>query len=77
MQRPDPELDTAQQEAGLILDGWVQRYHLCKRGEISTPDNDFKLCYMDIERQVSLLVSAGSILIKQGSSPWQVALEAL
>lgn len=25
VQRPDPELDTAQQEAGLILDGWVQR----------------------------------------------------
>ena len=77
VQRPDPELDTAQQEAGLILNGWVHRYQVYKRGASWTPDSDFKLRYVNIERQVSLLVSASAILIKEGSGPWQVALEAL
>lgn len=77
VQRPDPELDTAEQEAGLILDGRVHRYQMYKRGASWTPDSDFKLRYVDIERQVSLLVGVGAILIKEGSAPWQVAHEAL
>ncbi|MFU2327939.1 hypothetical protein [Pseudomonas sp. NFX98] len=77
IQRPDAELDTAEQQAGLTLNGWIHRYHVYKRGSSWTPKTDFKLRYVDIERQVNLLVSERAMLVKYGDRPWQIALEAL
>ncbi|MNQ73857.1 hypothetical protein D3C85_886020 [compost metagenome] len=77
MQRPDAELDTAEREAGLTLNGWIHRYHVYKRGSSWTPETDFKLRYVDIERQVNLLVGERAMLVKYGERPWQIALEAL
>ncbi|MNN08852.1 hypothetical protein D3C81_1217190 [compost metagenome] len=47
-----------------------------KHGIIWTPEKNFKLRNVEILRQVSLFVSAGAILIKHESSPWQIALES-
>ena len=76
VQRPDLELEAAQQEAGLQLSGWVHRFQMYERGLSSTPEKNFKLRNVEILRQVSLFVSAGAILIKHESSPWQIALES-
>jgi hypothetical protein len=75
--RPDAELATAEQESGLTLAGWIHRFHVYKRGADWTPQNDFKLRYVDIERQVTLLISEQAMLIRYGQLPWQIALEAL
>jgi hypothetical protein len=76
VQRPHTELEAAQHEAGLQLNGWVHRYQMYERGRSWIPD-DFKLRNVEILRQVSLFVSAEAILIKHESSPWQIALESL
>jgi hypothetical protein len=75
--RPDAELATAEQESGLTLAGWTHRFHVYKRGADWTPQNDFKLRYVEIERQVTLLISEQAMLIRYGQLPWQIALEAL
>ncbi|WP_414912993.1 hypothetical protein [Pseudomonas sp. IT-P258] len=71
--RPDEELDTAEQEAGLQLSGWVHRYQLYERGLDSTRDIDFKLRNVEILHQATLLVSAEAILVKHDESSWQIA----
>jgi hypothetical protein len=77
VQRPNLELDTAEQEAGLQLNGWVHRFQLYQRGLSWIPDFDFKLRHVEIQRQVRLLVSAEAILVKHEALPWQIALESL
>ncbi|WKV85670.1 hypothetical protein LJJ44_06790 [Pseudomonas sp. B24_DOA] len=77
VQQPDNELDTAQQEAGVVLEGWVQRFSMYKRGAVSTADDDFKLRHVEVERQVLLFVSADTILMKQDAGAWQIADETL
>ncbi|MNG33608.1 hypothetical protein D3C84_1198990 [compost metagenome] len=58
------------------LSGWVHSFQMYKHGIIWTPEKNFKLRNVEILRQVSLFVSAGAILIKHESSPWQIALES-
>ncbi|QXI18768.1 hypothetical protein [Pseudomonas hamedanensis] len=77
VQRPDSELDTAQQEAGLILEGWVLRFFMYKRGAVQIAEEDFKLRNVEVEEQVILLVSADAILMKPDALPWQVAIDAV
>ncbi|TKJ71804.1 hypothetical protein PspCFBP13508_14210 [Pseudomonas sp. CFBP13508] len=77
VQRPDNELDNAQQQAGVALEGWVQRFSMYKRGAVSIADDDFKLRHVEVERQVLLFVSTDLILMKQDAGPWQVAVETL
>ncbi|MFI8393901.1 hypothetical protein ACIGEI_03870 [Pseudomonas sp. NPDC078863] len=77
VQQPDNELDTAQQEAGIVLEGWVQRFSMYKRGAVSTADDDFKLRHVEVERQVLLFVSTDTILMKQDAEAWQIADETL
>ncbi|MGF6554248.1 hypothetical protein ABIA48_000628 [Pseudomonas sp. S30_BP2TU TE3576] len=77
VQRPNPELDTAQQETGLQLNGWVHRYQLYERGSDPTPDINFKLRNVKILHLATLLVSAEAILVKHDESPWQDASESL
>ncbi|MED7669070.1 hypothetical protein GXB78_17850 [Pseudomonas moraviensis subsp. stanleyae] len=77
VQQPDNELDTAQLEAGVALEGWVQRFSMYKRGAVSIADDDFKLRHVEVERQVLLFVSADAILMKQDAGSWQIADETL
>jgi hypothetical protein len=74
--RPNAELDIAQEESGQILDGWVQRFLLYKRGAVQIAESDFRLRHVEVEALVILLLSADAILIKTDELPWQVAHEA-
>lgn len=76
VQRPNAELDTAQEESGQILDGWVQRFLLYKRGAVQSAKRDFRLRHVEVEELVILLLSADRILIKRDTLPWQDAHEA-
>ncbi|HWH85933.1 MAG TPA: hypothetical protein VNV36_04070 [Pseudomonas sp.] len=77
VQSPDSELDTAQHQAGRVLEGWVQRFSMYKRGAVGIADEDFKLRHVEIEEQVLLFVSAEAILMKRGAGRWQIAVETL
>jgi hypothetical protein len=76
VQRPNAELDTAQAESGQVLDGWVQRFLLYKRGAVQIAESDFRLRHVEVEALVFLLLSTDAILIKTDMLPWQVADEA-
>jgi len=75
VQRPDAELDIAQQQAGHSLNGRVYRFLMYKRGEVQVAPEDFKLRNVEVEQQVILLVSTEAILIKREASLWQLAIE--
>ncbi|MNN42694.1 hypothetical protein D3C81_1568920 [compost metagenome] len=75
VQRPNAELDSAQAQAGQLLDGWVQRFLLYKRGAVQIPASDFRLRHVEVEELVILLLSADAILIKRDTLPWRVAHE--
>lgn len=77
VQRPDPELDSAQQQLGIQLRGWVFRFLMYERGAESVPAEDFRWRDVQVKQQVRLFVSAETILVKHESSSWQLALEAL
>ena len=77
LQRPNAELETAQEESGRVLDGWVQRFLLYRRGAVKVAESDFRLRHVEVEEQVILLLSADAILIKRDTLPWQVADEAI
>ena len=77
VQQPDDELEKAQQEAGVVLEGWVQFFSMYERGAVSTADDDFKLRHVEIKRQALLFVSADVSLLKLDAGPWQVAFETL
>ncbi|WP_426206561.1 hypothetical protein [Pseudomonas sp. TWP3-1] len=77
VQCPDAELSVAQQQVGLVLRGWIYRFHVYERGAESTPPEDFKLRDVQVKQQVLLFVSADTILIKTQNAEWQLALEAL
>jgi hypothetical protein len=76
VQRPNAELDTAQAESGQVLDGWVQRFLLYRRGAVRIAESDFRLRDVEVEALVILLLDADAILIKTDAQPWQVAHEA-
>jgi hypothetical protein len=73
VQRPNAELDTAQAESGQVLDGWVQRFLLYRRGAVRIAESDFRLRDVEVEALVILLLDADAILIKTDALPWQVA----
>jgi len=73
VQRPNAELDTAQAESGQVLDGWVQRFLLYRRGAVRIAESDFRLRDVEVEALVILLLGADTILIKTDALPWQVA----
>ena len=77
VQPPDAELDIAQQQSGVMLNGWVHRYQMYRRGAVSQPAANFKWRDVEVEEQVSLLVSAKVMLIKYGNAVWQLALESV
>jgi hypothetical protein len=77
VQRPDAELDIAQQQSGVTLNGWVHRYQMYRRGKVIQPAANFKWRDVEVEEQVSLLVSAKVMLIKYGNAAWQLALESV
>lgn len=74
---PDADLDIAQQESGVVLQGEVQHFHLYKHGEVTTPGDEFKYRHVDIQQQARLYVSADTLLIKWDQEPWRVELESL
>ncbi|WP_085633891.1 MULTISPECIES: hypothetical protein [unclassified Pseudomonas] len=75
--RPDPELDLAERQAGTALDGWVHRYRMYRRGDVSTPAGDFKRRDVEVQEQVSLFVSVAAMLLKTDGAPWRLVLEPL
>ncbi|AZV26502.1 hypothetical protein CT157_10930 [Pseudomonas syringae] len=77
VQRPDPELDSAQQQVGIVLRGWVFRFLMYERGTESIPAEDFRWRDVQVTQQVRLFVSAETILVKHENAAWQLALEAL
>lgn len=77
VQRPDPELDSAQQQVGIVLRGWVYRFLMYERGTESIPDEDFRWRDVQVRQQVRLFVSAETILVKYEHAAWQLALETL
>ena len=83
VQRPDADLNTAEQESGVILQGEIQHFHLYKHGEVTTPDTpgipgyEFKYRHVEIQQQARLFVSADALLIKWNQDPWRVELEPL
>lgn len=77
VQRPDPELDSAQQQVGIVLRGWVFRFLIYKRGTESIPVEDFRWRDVQVKQLVRLFVSAETILVKHENTTWQLALEAL
>lgn len=77
VQRPDPELDSAQQQVGVTLRGWVFRFLMYERGTVSTPAEDFRWRDVQVKQQVRLFVSAEAILVKHEDAAWQLADEAL
>ncbi|MGE1176769.1 hypothetical protein [Pseudomonas sp. BW7P1] len=77
VQRLDPELDSAQQQVGIALRGWVFRFLMYERGTESTPAEDFRWRDVQVKQQVRLFVSAEAILVKHENATWQLALEAL
>lgn len=75
VQRPNAELDTAQEESERVLEGSIQRFLLYKRGAVHIAESDFRLRHVEVEELVILLLSAEAILIKRETLPWQVAHE--
>jgi hypothetical protein len=77
VQPPDPELESAQQQVGVVLRGWVFRFLMYERGVESIPAKDFRWRDVQVKQQVRLFVSAETILVKYENATWQLALEAL
>ncbi|MGN8143413.1 hypothetical protein ACTJK3_21225 [Pseudomonas sp. 22105] len=77
VQRPDPELESAQQQVGIVLRGWVFRFLMYERGVMSIPAEDFKWRDVQVKQQVRLFVCAETILVKYENAAWQLAPEAL
>lgn len=74
---PDENLETAQQQAGHMLEGDVMYFFLYKHGTVSTPADDFKRRYVAIEARVQLYVSDSALLIKQDDTAWRLLDESL
>lgn len=74
---PDENLETAQQQAGHVLEGDVMFFFLYQHGTISTPAEDFKRRYVAIETRVQLYVSPNALLIKQDDTTWRLLDESL
>lgn len=77
VQRPDADLEIAQQESGVVLQGEIQHFYLYKRGEVTTAGDEFKYRHVEVRQQVRLFVSAQALLIKWDQDPWRLEHESL
>lgn len=77
VQRPNAELQIAQEQSGRVLEGSVQRFLLYRRGAVQIAESDFRLRHVDVEELVILLLSADAILIKREDQRWQIADESI
>lgn len=75
VQRPDDNLEAAQQQAGHTLEGEVMYFFLYRHGAISTPADDFKRRHVEIEARVRLYVGQSALLIQQDDAPWRLRVE--
>lgn len=77
VQQPDEQLEDAEQEAGHRLEGEVMYMFLYKHGSISTPADDFKRRYVDIDARVQMYVSQSALLVKEDDSLWHLHDESI
>lgn len=68
----DEELQIAQSETDMRLNGTVYQFEMYRHGEISIPANDFRKRRVEVLERVTLFINGLRILLKRGDGDWEV-----